>query len=342
MKKKTLDRVNMFILISIGIIVFLVAMVAIQYFRIWSKQHVQGNLKEQREYQYHCAFITSEFEDPFWDSVYAGAKAGGDSGNIYVEDYGKGLSLSYSMDDLIEMAIAAKVDAIMLHGNQTVATTELIDKAIGQGIVVVTVFKDDVNSKRCSFVGISNYTMGYNLCAKAARYIPTGQGEIMALFEGEDKTPEEIVTEGMMKYLKEHESEIKLNNQIINSDETYTAEEEIRALLRNAGTRPDVLICTTLIQTQCAYQAVVDLNCVGEVKIIGFYSTQSILEAVQKGVMQATYVVDTEEMGKRAIDSVKEYLENGYGSDYIQVKAKMIDENGAEELLEKMREEVKP
>ena len=45
---------------------------------------------------------------------------------------------------------------------------------------------------------------------------------------------------------------------------------------------PDVLVCMYEVVTECVYQALIDYNQVGNVKVIGFYYSDVILDAIDK------------------------------------------------------------
>lgn len=62
-------------------------------------------------------------------------------------------------------------------------------------------------------------------------------------------------------------------------------------------TLPDIIICLNELSTTCVYQAVVDYNCVGEIAILGYYDTDTILKAIERNVITATISIDTEQMG---------------------------------------------
>ncbi|HIU76897.1 MAG TPA: substrate-binding domain-containing protein [Candidatus Pelethocola excrementipullorum] len=335
--------INILGLLLVACITVLAA-VQIGYKDLMKDQDLSQEAGHIKEFRYHCAFIAQSYEDPFWDSIYEGARNAGEVQGIYVENYGEKLSLNYSLDQRIEMAIAASVDAIIVEGDDQVSTTELIDEAIDQGIVVVTVYQDQVQSRRRTFVGSNKFNMGYNLCSKAYQCLDDDSDEIMVLFDAslDQNSENTILNSGMQKFLEERSSKAVVNAQLIDSSETYNTEEQIRQLLRNVSKRPKVIVCTNLIQTQCAYQTVVDLNCVGEVKILGFYYSKAILEGIDKGVIEATMTVDTRQMGIEAVDSINEYLGVGYVSDYIPVKSHIVDQEEARKLLEEMGEEEKP
>ena len=320
------DKIFWIICAILSCIILSVVFVGVWYFQIWERQNPKNNEAEAREYKYHCAFISGDSEDPLSRSIYEGAKEVGEKEGIYIEYFGENLSLNYKEDELLEIAIASKVDAIILKGVGGSSTGRLIEQAMNQGIAVVTVAEDDMSSKRCSFVGINKFRMGYDLCAEALSRREGKKGKIMVLFDqAAGNTDNTIAISGTQRYLDENSGDYILDTQTIDSRESYNVEEQIRMLLRNTRRRPDIIICTSLTQTQHVYQTLVDLNIVGEVEVVGFYYTQPILEAVEKGIIQSTYVIDAKEMGRQAANCVNEYKEYGYVSDYVSVGAEIVD-----------------
>ena len=93
-----------------------------------------------------------------------------------------------------------------------------------------------------------------------------------------------------------------------------------------------MLICLDKLSTTSACQAVVDYNKVGEVEIIGCYSSDAILQAIQKNVLQATVAFDTKGMGEECITAMTEYWKDGHVSEYKPVSVSLItSENIGEE-----------
>ncbi len=278
--------------------------------------------EEARTYAYHCAYLAEDSEDPFWTSVYEGARKEGKEQNVYVKKFGDSLALDYSVEEKLQMAIASDTDAIIVEGGSAQNLEALIDEAVEKGIVVITVYYDVVGSKRQSFIGINNFQLGYDLCSLAYKYLEKEGDEILVVYD--ENSENTILSSGMKKFLDEQRSQAVLNARMLSSKETYETQDEIRNLLKDKSKRPRVLVCTSLFQTQCTYQSVVDLNCVGEVKIIGFYLSQTIREAILKDIVQAAMVVDTEQMGRAAVESIAEFLTYGYA----EVKSVDINFNG--------------
>ncbi|MEE0419187.1 MAG: substrate-binding domain-containing protein [Lachnospiraceae bacterium] len=320
--------------IMLILIAFLIS--AVLFVLIWDRQ-LMNQYKETNDdisgenYQYHCAYISENYDDPFWNSIYEGAKERGRELEIYVESYGSSLSLNYTLEEKMEMAIASQVDAIIIEGTKSKRLTNLIDQAYQLGIVVITVYKDNVGSKRQSFIGVNNFQMGYNIGREVYKNLANPDGEIMVLFEDGDidynSQDNTVLNTGMKKYLDEMGCKASLNAQLIAGSETYEVQEKIRSLLRNQDTRPEVIVCTSLPQTICSYQSVVDLDCVGEVKIIGFYTSEEIEEAINKDIIASVFVVNTKQMGAEAVESIKEFFKYGYSSDYIPVEVEILDKD---------------
>ena len=71
----------------------------------------------------------------------------------------------------------------------------------------------------------------------------------------------------------------------------------------------------------------------GEIKIIGYFETETILQAIDKNIIQATLAVDTVKLGKLSIESMYEYITTSRVSDYRAVDITIIDQTNIEEFL---------
>ena len=101
---------------------------------------------------------------------------------------------------------------------------------------------------------------------------------------------------------------------------------------------PDIIICLNELNTTCVYQAVVDYNRVGEVSILGYYDSDTIINAIDRNVIYATVSIDTRQMGEFCIDALREYYELGYTSQYFTADITLIDKNNVDQYLLKEEE----
>lgn len=333
-RKNKLNYLTVISGIILAALVFLVIYIIFEYYGLLSLQKQYSFEPSATPYKYHCAFITDNYDDAFWDSAYEGARKQGMENGIYVEKFGKDLYLTYSRDDLMEMAIAANVDAIIVEATGEESMTALINEASEKGIAVSTIYKDDMNSSRFSFTGINNFRIGYEYGELAMKYSSADSGSIMVLLDGEESTAEQrLLVSGIGKAIEERQKDLTLETMILDSKDTFNVEEQVRNFMKNSRHVTDIIICTDLVQTQSVSQTAIDLNYVGDFTIIGSYQNASVLEALKNGVIAANVVVDTEQMGKDSLASLAEYLTYGHTSDYISVNIRTIGKQDAIQRL---------
>ena len=305
---------------------------------------------EKEEYERHYVLITDEKNSSFWESVYEGAKEEGKLNGAYVEMLGSNLSSDYEQKQLMRIAIDAKVDGIILAANESGAVTALINEAVGEGIPVVTVLNDNT-SNRQSFVGIGSYNLGKDYGKQVCRIVEEksegsyedGNCQVLILMEGEfHNTNEMLVLGGIQETIEQEykgDVSIKCESEYISQKGTFAAEEAIRDLFMKPDL-PDIIICLNELNTTCVYQGMVDYNRVGEIDIIGYYNSDSILKAIERKVIYSTLTIDTKQMGRYCVDALDEYIDMGYVSDYIPVDTYLINSENVADYLGDMAENV--
>ena len=110
----------------------------------------------------------------------------------------------------------------------------------------------------------------------------------------------------------------------MDSTANFEAEEVIRDIFINSDSLPDILICLDPVSTECAYQAIVDYNEVGNVNIVGYYTSDIVMNAIHKGLIPAAVTIDTGEIGRYSIDALNEYLSAGHVSNYFNVGLSIV------------------
>ena len=328
-KKKKRNYLTIIAGLVLIALICLILYIAKEYFAISSLQKQYTQNQEDTSYRYHCAFITSSVT-AFWDSAFEAARDEGIPNNIYVEDFGKNLDLSYTTNDLLKMAIAAHVDAIMIEANGDYSTTQLMNKAAAAGIAVSTIYRDNMNSERYSYTGVNNVTIGYDYGTLALKYADNSDSNVMVILDSQEQdTESRLLISGIGKALEEQRRDMKLDTMKLDNSNAFEVEESIREYLKENHDKTDIVICTTLQQTQSISQIAVDMNYVGDFKIIGSYQNDSVLEYLSSGVISANIVIDAAQMGRRAVENLAEYLEYGHTSDYSQVDVHTLEQKDA-------------
>ena len=342
--------------------------VGIAVFRFYNGYGKGSEIVEDVVYDRYYVMITEDRKSSFWQSVYQGAYRHGLENNVYVDWMGENLSKEYSREDLMQIAIASKVDGIIVTADEGEEIAALIEEASAAGIPVVTLYSDSSRSSRCSFVGVGSYNlgreygkMGLYLLANiignqdysfAYTYLYTEDGTIVQQ-EGPhsvmDNTvrvavlvnayasdvDQNILYTGIQDTMENEKStDIELEFIPISIDNTndFSVEESIRDIFMKEDV-PDIIVCLDELSTTCVYQAVVDYNMVGDVNILGYYMSDTIINAIDRSVIYATIVIDTEQMGGYCIEALQEYHDLGYTSQYFAADVTVIDHNNVSQYL---------
>ncbi|MBA4347431.1 MAG: hypothetical protein C0413_01060 [Clostridiales bacterium] len=291
-------------------------------------------------YAHHFAMVAESHTDPFWKSVWLAAKEEGAKSDVMVELVGNSLTEQYPLVALMEIAIAAKVDGIILQPDGSEEINRLIIRAIENGIPVISVMSDATGTGRQGFVGYNSYDLGqlYGAQVRAAMAQTSNEYHAVLLFGNDiSENAQNIVYSSIKESLEGRN--VTLDVVTIDNNNVFSAEEAIRELVvstpstvastdippqlgKNYG--PDMLICLNATNTICAYQAVVDHNKVGQIQILGYYDSDEILSAIEKRVIQATVTVDANRVGASCVTTLMEYLEQGRTSDFTPVTLQLV------------------
>lgn len=331
--------------IVIGFMAFVIIVISIctVIFRSYVREFHKVTDKEK--YDQYYVMITEDRKSDFWQSVYRGAYERGQEENIYVDLLGEHLSQEYSREDLMRIAMTSGVDGIFVESDESDEMLQMIDEAVDRGIPVVTLYGDNTHSERCSFVGVGSYNLGREygrqvLKLAATQEIPDVLDVAVLDNAHALNSAQNIVCSGIQDTLEQEKQqgpEIELSLITVDDTNTFSVEESIRDIFMEKKL-PDIIICLNELNTTCVYQAVVDYNCVGEVSILGYYDTDTILKAIERNVINATISIDTEQMGAFCVDALREYYRYGYTSQYFTADVTIIDQNNVGEYLTEQEE----
>ena len=292
-------------------------------------------VNEANTYSYHYVLIVENTESNFWDSVYEIAKAEAAKNDAYLEFVGGNPISNYTISEYMEISIAAQVDGIIVESNGQKTVEELIEKAGEKQIPVVTVMKDSSNneSSRKSFVGINSYEFGQAYGEAICQFASEDTKKVLVLLKG---GTEDAGTYAYMKTaLKEllpGRTDLEVGAYEVDSKTSFDAEEIIRDIFLDVDLAPDILVCLDEVYTECAYYAAIDYNKVGVVDIIGFYPSETIMAAIEKGIVLAAFKLDTEKIGKDIVGALAEFKQMGYVSDYYSVDIEAVTRENVHEF----------
>lgn len=343
-KRSNAYKANLAILAVI--IMAIVTLLSVFVYRALIMHTFKMDTGDTEFYTYHVAMITESHDDPFWKKVWLAAKEEGALKDACVEWVGNDLTEQYPLATLIEMAIYAKVDGILVQPDGSEKVKSLIARAIANNIPVITIMTDATDSGRQGFVGYNTYDLGqlYGQQVLAAMALTPNPYHAVILFGNDVSESAQNIIYSSIKERLEGKT-CTLDVVLIDNSNVFSAEEAIRDLVVTTPSAlvsettppqlgktygPDMLICLNATNTICAYQAVVDHNKVGQIQILGYYDSDEILTAVEKRIIQATVAVDANRVGASSLDTLLEYLEVNRTSDFTPVGLALVTASNVE------------
>ncbi|NRD77789.1 sugar-binding protein [Bacillus sp. BRMEA1] len=251
----------------------------------------------QQKYKYHLVLVPEELDNEYWRLVEKGAQAAAKKYGVLLEYVGpKQANIDVHLKT-IEMAAASKVDGIMTQGLDD-QFTPLINRIVEQGIPVVTVDTDTVNSKRLAYIGTDNYYSGY-LAGKAMIADTKGKANVAIITGSFYKNHQQERVKGFEDAVKSEKG-----IHIIDVEESeisrVRAAEKTYQILQN---HPNVnaFFGTSALDGVGIAQVVEQYKKPGQIYIISFDTLPETLEYIRKGTIQATVVQEPYQMGYGAV-----------------------------------------
>lgn len=308
-------------LIRLGIIVFGVVSIAafsISLFLV-RKMYVQGAEPKATPPRYHFALYLPDNRDTFFTEIIRGAEgAAAETGTVISVH-----SIDPSRPDL-KMASYTGVDGVVVCPYlEDEAARALLTKLTDRKIPLVLINHNVTNDQPWPYIGVNSFDVGRRM-GNLAKGL--GRGLRLAVVYS-DKAPglfadRELVEMGITTAL-----EGRLAAPIAGLRtglNPLDAEDMIYSLFKTASPI-NTLVFTDAIDTIAAAQALIDMNLVGRVQILGFGNDKGILEYIRKGIIVGSVVVDPEKIGYEAIKSLAELRDTGYTSTAVDAGVEIID-----------------
>jgi len=197
----------------------------------------------------------------------------------------------YDMNAMIsafEQAIAKKPNGIVVVGFEP-SLDSIVNKAIDQGIPVVTVDADLPTSKRLAFVGTGNFGAGVVGGNKMVELIG-GKGKVAIMLKPGQSNLEERV-KGYKSVFAQN-PDVELVQEVDTQSDPIVAAQAASALIQKY---PDLagIACVEAAGGSGAATAVREAGLVGKVKIIAMDRGNEVLEAIEEGVISASVAQQT-------------------------------------------------
>lgn len=259
--------------------------------------------------KYHFALYIPSNQTSFFGGISAGAQKAARENNA---------ALTVHPIDVqgteLRMASYTGVDGIVVCPNLDDAVTlQKLEKLRADSIPLVLINHNIQADQPWPFIGTNNFDLG----KKAGALVNlTGVPEVHLAVVYSEKNPaifaeRELVEMGISGVLG-----AKLDSPITSQKTDMNPRDAEKIVYQLVRSRPALttIVFTDNNDTIAGTQALIDLNLVGRVQIIGFGSDAQIDEYIQKGIISASLVVNPELIGYQAVESLVELCASGYTS----------------------------
>ncbi|MDU7476348.1 MAG: sugar-binding protein [Paenibacillus macerans] len=248
--------------------------------------------------------ISQELDNFFWRSIEQGARKEAEQYGMRLDYIGPGRINPSEQIKLLDKAIAARADAILVQGINDPEYRRLIDKAAGLGIPVITIDTDEPDSQRLAYVGTDNEGAGKRMGELVAK--ASGErGDIGVVISNERVENQRLRLAGFrsvigrypgLRIVEIRSSDISRLQAAQQAQNMLARYPEIRYVVGfSALDGPGILEASERIGSRSLH-------------IFAFDDMAETLEAVRDNKIELTIVQQPVEMGAMAIKRLNDYL----------------------------------
>ncbi|MGO4787870.1 sugar-binding protein [Paenibacillus sp. 2KB_20] len=277
--------------------------------------------------RYHIVLIEQERYHPYWEMVEKGAEEAAEEYGIDIEFAG---AVRNNMDEqlnLLEKAIAARVDAIIVQGLNEEKFTPLINKAVGRGIPVVTIDTDAPNSQRLAYVGTDNVAAGESLGHLVVE--TTGGSGKIGVIIGSDLAASQLQRlDGLMQVVGQYSGMEIVAVRSSNISHMEAIQQAAQMLREHPEI--NVMVGTSATDALGMLQAAKSLRR-DELTIIGFDNQKETLNAIRSGEIKGTVAQQPYLMGGTAVKLLYDHFQGKQLLPEYYTEVKVLDRSNVQE-----------
>lgn len=220
-----------------------------------------------------------ESTDDFMLMVYEGFEACGKMLGVQTQHVGSSQNDLTEYINTVERGISMQPKGLAVHVFNADAYVDVINKAMDQGIPVITTGPDSPNSKRICNIGVENYEAGV-FGAKTLGEAIKGEGNVLILIRAGQFNSEERVR-GFRDTLAEKYPNVNIVTEVSVTGEIADQASKTAAAL-TAHPEVNAIFCSLGIQAVGASQGADQLGR-SDISIFGFDRNPAQLELVKEG-----------------------------------------------------------
>ncbi|WP_426451311.1 substrate-binding domain-containing protein [Paenibacillus sp. S-38] len=250
--------------------------------------------------------LISQVEDnPFWRTIERGAREAAAAYGMSFDSRGPLRINPQEQIRLLEKALAAKADAVLVQGINSPEHRALIDQAAGRGIPVIAVDADEPGSRRLAYIGTDNRKAGETMGELVARQTG-GQGRIGVLI-GTQAYSQQLRLSGFQSVAARYPG-LQIVGVRSTEASRLQAAQQAEELL---GEHPDIryIVGFSALDGLGALKAAERTRPQGGLSIFAFDDLAETKEAIRGCRIAATLVQQPYRMGYDAVSLLHDYWE---------------------------------
>jgi ribose transport system substrate-binding protein len=271
-----------------------------------SEVAVPGSVDVQ-DIPYRIVVISQEMDSPFWNQVERGALTAGEQLQVGVEFWGTYRSNMEDFMKHIEIAIASKVDGIIVQGLNTEEFSTITKlKAAQYGIPVITIANDvSMNeSLRKTYVG-SNHLLGGQMIAAQLVHDMQGAGKVVVMASDREEESQRLRLEGIIETF---ENTPNIEYKIVTSGDSSEQITSATKQLLNEQPDTDAFVGVTLDSASVIVQEVEKRSRLANFFIYSFDDNLETLDYMRKGYIRATIKQSPIDIGTKSVELMVKWL----------------------------------
>jgi ribose transport system substrate-binding protein len=259
----------------------------------------------------------------FWVSVQAGALAAGKDLGVDVLWNGPAMETEYDRQiQIVDSMIARRVDGIALAAADRVALVGPLDRAMAAGIPV-TIFDSGLDSTNyLTFVATNNVAAGEMGARKLAELLG-GKGKVAVVLHAPGSRSTMEREEGFDRVMNREFPNIRIVARQFGMSDRAKARAAAENIL-TANPDLDGIFASTEPSSTGISLALKARGLAGKVKFVGFDSSESMLEDLRQGTLDAIVVQDPFRIGYEAVKTIADKLNGKTPPKQMDLNARVL------------------
>ena len=264
----------------------------------------------------------------YLEEIYLGAEEVSRENDAALALYtGKSNAESISIQALFNYASYLNADGVIAYMEGDAGRLDVPQKSGGEAIPLVTIGTYIPNLPQLSYIGANYSEIGKITAREIMDSIgPSGKAILLDSSEDSDTNHSNLMT-GLFGAISSR-PDISIKTLQFERASSFSKEDYLRQQLASEESL-ELIVALTEQNTILAAQSVRDLNLSGKVKIIGFGDSDDCRSYFEKKIVTKLISVKTQDIGKKAVQELFEYLKSGYANSFVSADVEVL--KGGEE-----------